>query len=289
MTFKPIRIFRLSNLVKIACVVAVIQLVRYLGSPEQQLGLLPATSQTKIKLKTSWNFCFATVIHRNHPNSVIGAVTLGHSIVESSGYYDKLSKIRPEMLLLYIEGSLSEIDKCKLQEIGWRLKLVSAIQPFKTTLEKNFKTPDELKNSFTKLHLWNLKKYDSVIYFSTDSLVVNSLVGMFNYVLPSKNGLPPISEFAAVSQSTTDDVKPSFQSSLYILRPSTITYQKMMHLKYSDNDEATLLGEFSNQDGELGFLNRFFLLYRLILPYRFSLNNNMEYNKDPKKGYSTLI
>lgn len=211
-----------------------------------------------------------------------GAIALGDSIKDKSGLYRKTAHV-PAMVLMHTESSLTPGQKCHLKAVGWDLKVVESIESF-TTKDAALAIPSlGLESSFTKLHLWNLTQFDSVIYLSPATLVIGNLVDVFDIVVPY-GGQPPLSDFAAVSEVDSTGFQTSFDSAFYLLRPSFKRFTEMMALE-------SVSGDFSNARGEHGFLNKFYGRTRLMLPFTFSLSNLMEFDKEKHhyKAYKELF
>jgi alpha-N-acetylglucosamine transferase len=75
-------------------------------------------------------------------------------------------------------------EACKLIAVGWSLRFVDVIEPFKPTKMDNAATTDGFERSFTKRYMWNMTDFASIIYLDTDSLVVGNLEGCFDIVMP---------------------------------------------------------------------------------------------------------
>lgn len=205
----------------------------------------------------------------NRINLIIsGAQTLGFSIKDNSGFYSDDSDQIPDMILLYVKDTITPGEMCRLRAVGWTLQAVDVIEPFRTSDEMLANPLPGAANAFTNLLLWNMTQYDSLIYLAPNTLVVSSILGAFDLVMPS-DGYPSIADLAVVSGVHKNGFNVPFDTGIIIMRPSESTFHDMISRKSQE-------GKFSNEHGVNGFLNDYFGMSRLVLPFSFALSNVME-------------
>ncbi|CAI5488979.1 unnamed protein product [Closterium sp. Naga37s-1] len=160
---------------------------------------------------------YATVLHSKE-NYVCGAIVLGHSIRRSGSRYDMVALVSPEI------GNRS---RDALREAGWIVKEIERIRnPYGSKTSYN-------QYNYSKLRLWQLVEYSSVIFVDADLLVLRNLDHLF--------------AFPDVSARGND--KTDFNSGLMLLRPSLCTFRELL---------ANVHTIRSPNGGDQGYLNNIF-------------------------------
>jgi len=94
------------------------------------------------------------------------------------------------MVAIYIPSQVSERSLCKVRQAGWELYPVDRIPP------PHYGTAVQFKDQYTKLHIFNMTKFQEVIYLDADTLAMRNFDELWH--LPS--------EFAAVSSTHLRDL-----------------------------------------------------------------------------------
>lgn len=134
--------------------------------------------------------------------------------------------IESDMVLLYTPKSLSEMHLCMVKAIGWLI----FIRNFRKTREVSAIRANHMEKddeTYALLHVWNLNDYQAILYVKYDSLVMTPSFNFFDYVLPFNNQ-PPLSTFVTVNRVTSSEFRVDFKTDFIILRPSNMTYNKLL-------------------------------------------------------------
>lgn len=102
----------------------------------------------------------------------------------------------------------------------------------------------ELAVTYSKILLWNLDKYDQIVYLDADTLPLKNLDHVFD-----KYEALPATEIVAAPDAGWPDI---FNSGLLVLKPSKAVFDKL--LEHSETQDASFDG------ADQGLLNEFFHL-----------------------------
>ncbi|KAK3200275.1 hypothetical protein Dsin_023690 [Dipteronia sinensis] len=160
---------------------------------------------------------YVTILHSSEAY-VCGAIALAQSIIRTHSKRD--------LVLLY-DKSISSNSLRGLRAAGWKTKWISRIH-----------SPFAKKNSYnewnySKLRIWQLIKYDKVIFIDADLLILKNIDNLF--VLP---------ELSAAANDLT-----LFNSGLMVVEPSLCKFEDMMLKSFE-------IGSYNG--GDQGFLNEIF-------------------------------
>jgi alpha-N-acetylglucosamine transferase len=181
-----------------------------------------------------------------HFNSIWTLVTEGEGYIQSAGKL--LSSIRlnaniqfDALVLELSTKRLSERSRDVLTRAGWKICLVERIAP-----RDEANTFPRFRDQFSKLNLWKMVEYDSVVYFDSDCLVVGNIDNMFKIHKHLGTGNFRIGVTrdirAGVWQST-------FNMGVFVIKPDRKEYERLVQLK---EDRSV---KFETTMSEQGFLN----------------------------------
>ncbi|KDQ34093.1 glycosyltransferase family 8 protein [Pleurotus ostreatus PC15] len=176
-------------------------------------------------------------------NYAIATAVLAHSI--------RRTKSPARLILLYIDGQVSEEALCISRSAGWELLAVPRIAPPRGGKGVRWHFIDQ----FTKLHVWSLDKMgvERLVYLDADTLVRQNFDELFH--LPF--------DFAAVPDVYgPGDVRGfslTFNAGVLAIRPSSTVLQDMK--------EKTETARYPALQAEQSFLNLYFGAKAARLPY----------------------
>ena len=179
---------------------------------------------------------------------VRGAEKLGVSI---------LSHTRGPLDLVVMELSskpLSASSWARLQAVGWKRCTVLRITP---TDEAS--TFIRFRDQFTKLHLWGMVVYKTVLYLDADTLVVRDIDGIFEIPLNE-------SFMAAGRDYESSQWLSGFNMGVVVVRPNHREYMRLLRLQKFG------LVTFQTTMAEQGFLNALYRDTWTKLPFEYNAN-----------------
>ncbi|CAF4597564.1 unnamed protein product [Rotaria sp. Silwood1] len=181
-------------------------------------------------------------------NYLLGALILGYTI--------QIYHPNHPMYMLYFQDRLyNETTLCALQIIGWKLMNVKRIPSVPGTNKKYV-------DQFTKLILWNMTQFDSIVYLDCDTVVLNDLSHLHELVMePKRTGF----EFAAATDNWFGTYIYKFNAGVLVLHPSQIVFNELMRTYIIPGNYRTVMAEQE-------FLNQFFRLRYLQLPTVYNMN-----------------
>lgn len=181
-----------------------------------------------------------------------GAIALGYSIKKNSGYFP--SKSKPAMVLMTLTDLKYRSNSQRaLEKIGWTVKTVNRIKPFKEGYSQVY------KNQYTKLNLWNFTEWDSILYMDSDTLVKESICGVFELTeVPGPWGLLAVKD-------PSKDVAMPFNAGVMGIKPDALVFADMLE-KGPKIDYKPVYAEQS-------FLNAYFKDNYLGLPLTYNFNS----------------
>ncbi|XP_076931815.1 putative UDP-glucuronate:xylan alpha-glucuronosyltransferase 5 [Bidens hawaiensis] len=160
---------------------------------------------------------YVTVLHSSE-TYVCGAIALAQSILQTNSTKD---------LILLADDSISPKSIRGLKAAGWKIKLIERIR-----------SPHAKKNAYneynySKLRIWQLIKYDKVMFIDADLIVLNNLDKFFSYPQLSAAG----------------NDRYMFNSGLVLIEPSQCMFNTLM-------ENIFTFGSYNG--GDQGFLNEAF-------------------------------
>ena len=140
----------------------------------------------------------------------------------------KEKKLNPELRHLLINKS------------GWKICQVNKI-PARD--EQN--TYPRFRDQFTKLILWNMTEYKSVVYFDSDTFVINNIVSLLEVYKRINN---------TYKIAVTQDIRggnwvDTFNMGVFSIKPNRSEFTRLINLKNDPNFK------FETTMSEQGFLN----------------------------------
>ncbi|KAJ3532227.1 hypothetical protein NM688_g7455 [Phlebia brevispora] len=212
-------------------------------------SLHPASAQRNAIVTTLYSDSYAPAV-----------ATLGHSLQRAN--------TTARMLVLYFPERISQAALCLATSSGFTPHPISRIPPPRNGAGMN----PHFMDQFTKLTLWTLDTLgiDALVYMDADMLVLRNFDEVFT--LPYK--------FAAVPDVFLDSrgFVPEFNAGFLYLKPSTDVYNAMI--------EALPTARFPPEYAEQAFLNQFFSLSVVRLPYVY--NGNLAYKKRSPKMWEGI-
>lgn len=115
---------------------------------------------------------------------------------------------------------------------------------------------DTWKNSFTKLHIFNMTEYERIIYLDSDSYVINSMDYLFFREKEFKNA--SISMPVGYWEPLRDNGQSLYSSALMVIEPSTKDFDDLLNA----------IGSRSKNDYDMDIINNIFTGRIDTLPHR---------------------
>lgn len=207
--------------------------------------------------------CNAFVTLLLNDNYLPGALVLAESL--------KATETTTPLVILYVKSALSDEVYEEITTSGAFDRAI-AIDGDVLRSRNRFELDHLLKRTelsltMSKLNIWRLIDYTTVVYLDSDTLVMDSLDELFNRQLA-------IGEISAASDAGWPDI---FNSGVFVTKPDFGVYEKL--LKFYETEDS-----FDGADQ--GILNEFFNLQsekfgthwdRLPFVYNCTLNSNYEY------------
>jgi glycogenin glucosyltransferase len=130
--------------------------------------------------------------------------------------------------------------RTRLLEAGWRICLVDRIAPF----DENATFP-RFRDQFTKLQLWRMIEYESVVYLDSDCFIVENIDHLFKVHLQ----LNDVHKIGVSSDFFMDSFQTWFNMGVFVLKPNETEYARLVEL----NEGGSV--RFMTVWSEQGFLN----------------------------------
>ena len=168
------------------------------------------------------------------PHYVICAIKLGHSLRAHT------TDTRFDMVVMELETKPlgSAVWGC-LREMGWQRCVVDRIVPLDEAATRS-KEPRWL-DQFTKLHLWGMTMYETLLYLDSDTLTLRSISHLLHRDLGNKS--------IGVAAQTWHGMFQGFNMGVFVIHPDTHEYERLLDLQ----EDASV--QFEAQWAEQGFLN----------------------------------
>ena len=181
---------------------------------------------------------------------------LAHSLDKANMHADKI--------LLYLPTQVHIEVLLEVQQAGWQLWPVKRIDPPKAGVSHQF------RDQFTKLRIWELVQYESVIYLDADTLVLRNFDELWS--LPTA--------FAAVPDIYLDDRSwvLGINAGVMFVKPSVDTFNNLLR------DIHTVVYEPSQ--AEQSFLREKYAYSVMRLPYIY--NGNLAIKKKSAEVWKAL-
>ena len=168
------------------------------------------------------------------PHYILSALKLAHALRLHT------TDEQFDMVVMEIESKPlgSTAWRC-LQEMGWKRCVVDFIQPLD---EAGTRTRyPRFVNVFTKLHVWGMTMYQTLVFLDADTLVLRSI----SHLLKRKLGNKSI----AASAQTWYGVFQDFNTGVFVIHPTRDEYERLLRL------QQDLSIQFDTVWGDQGFLN----------------------------------
>ncbi|RNF12605.1 putative glycogenin glucosyltransferase [Trypanosoma conorhini] len=177
---------------------------------------------------------------------VDGALVLGDSLTQHSRHVaDGLA----ELVLLFPQGRLSAESRGRLRCAGWRRVMeVSDLSAYAPRAR--------LRDTFTKLHVFNLTEYARVAMLDGDMLMLRSPDKVFDTELPNEHHV------GAIGSQTRN----YFQTGMMLLIPSRAVFLALLHSLKTDRRQQGYYG----RDGHL--VRGYFTSQYVILDHFLSIH-----------------
>lgn len=214
-------------------------------SCEEKFGMNSGQLKTVVKNKSHKRAFFSALYTDNY---LLGAMLLGYTLKK---YHSNI-----DMFMINIDGKLSNQSLCALQLGGWNLVSVNNIAPPLQGTWPHF------VNQFTKLNLWNMTEFDSIIYLDSDTLVLDDISHLHALVEdPLRTGF----DFAAVADIWHGRFAYHFNAGVLVLHPCKFVFKEFMRT-------SRIAGNYDPVMAEQAFLNAFYQLRYLQLPLIYNVN-----------------
>ena len=168
------------------------------------------------------------------PHYVICAIKLGHSLRSHT------TDTRFDMVVMELTTKpLSRAAWGCLREVGWQRCVVDRIVPLDEVATQS-KEPRWL-DQFTKLHLWGMTTYETLLYLDSDTLTMRSIDHLLNRKLGNKS--------IAVAAQTWHGGFEGFNMGVLVIHPDMQEYERLLDLQQDPSVQ------FQRHWAEQGFLN----------------------------------
>ena len=168
-------------------------------------------------------------------NYALSAIKLLKSIKQN------VDSIKFDSIILELkEKPLKENIKAMLSKEGWSFCVIDRIKPRD---EEN--TLPRFRDQFSKLILWNMTEYKSLLYFDSDTFVIkniNNLLNSFQYLNDSLR-------IGCTRDIRSGKWQSTFNMGIFTIKPNKTEYERLIRLK----DDQNL--KFETKMSEQGFLN----------------------------------
>ena len=164
-------------------------------------------------------------------NYVLSTLKLGHSLRKHT-----TSPFDMVVMELASKPLGNSSWRC-LHEIGWKRCVVDRVAPLQEGSAKNYRWMDQ----FTKLRLWGMTMYHTVVYLDADTMVLRSISHLLDCNLGNHS-------IAASAQAWYGKFE-AFNMGVFVIHPAEREYHRLMKLQ---RDPAVY---FDARWAEQGFLN----------------------------------
>jgi hypothetical protein len=168
------------------------------------------------------------------PEYVLSALKLGHSVRAhtTDTLFDMV------VMELATKPLGSAVWDC-LRKAGWQRCVVDRIVPLDEAATQS-KHPRFL-DQFTKLHLWDMTMYETLLYLDSDTLTLRSIGHLLHHNLGNKS--------IGVASQTWRGFFQGFNMGVFVIHPDTHEYERLLDLQQDPSVQ------FETHWAEQGFLN----------------------------------
>jgi len=168
------------------------------------------------------------------PQYIICAMKLGHSLRTHT------TESRFDMVLMELSTKPlgSSVWGC-LREVGWQRCVVDRIVPLDEAATQSMQS--RWLDQFTKLHLWGMTMYDTLLYLDSDTLTLRSIDHLLHRNLGNKS--------IAVAAQTWRGGFEGFNMGVFVINPRMQEYERLLDLQQDPSVQ------FHKHWAEQGFLN----------------------------------
>jgi len=214
-------------------------------SCRKKFGVDSNQLKTEIKNNSKKRAFFSALFTDNY---ILGALLLGYTLKQHHSNID--------MFIIIIDDKLSKHSLCALKLGGWNPVYVSNIAPPLPGTWPHF------VNQFTKLILWNMTEFDSIVYLDADTLVLSDISHLHALVEdPLRTGF----DFAAAADHWNGKFAYHFNAGVLVLHPCQFVFKELMQT-------SKIEGNYDPVMAEQAFLNAFYQLRYLQLPLIYNVN-----------------
>jgi hypothetical protein len=168
------------------------------------------------------------------PHYVLSAVKLGHSL--------RMHTTDTRFDMVAMELTTKPLDSAAwgcLREVGWQRCVVERIIPLDDSAIRMYEP--RFLDQFTKLHLWDMTMYDTLLYLDSDTLTLRSISHLLHRNLGNKS-------IAAAAQ-TWHGVFFGFNMGVFVIHPSKQEYERLLAIQQDPSVQ------FDTHWAEQGLLN----------------------------------
>ena len=164
-------------------------------------------------------------------NYVDGAIKLARST-------QRYANIPVDLVYMLLKTKpIPKEQQQRLQRVGWKRCDVSRIVPLDEA-----GTFERFRDQFTKLHLWGMTVYKTILYMDSDTIVVQSITDLLKIQLDGKR-------IGAARDFGAGEWRPTFNMGVFLIHPNIYEYKKLLQLQKDPNIH------FETAMCEQGFLN----------------------------------
>ena len=182
------------------------------------------------------------------PHYVLSALKLGHSLRTHT------TDTRFDMVAM--ELTTKPLDSAAwgcLREMGWQRCVVERIIPLDDTAIRMYEP--RFLDQFTKLHLWDMTMYDTLLYLDSDTLTLRSISHLLHRNLGNKS-------IAAAAQ-TWHGVFFGFNMGVFVIHPSKHEYERLLAIQQDPSvqyethwaEQGLLNVVYKDKWDDIGFTN----------------------------------
>ena len=165
---------------------------------------------------------------------LLSALKLGHSLRAHT------TESRFDMVVMELATKpLGRAAWVCLREVGWKRCVVDRIVPLDEAATQS--EHPRFLDQFTKLHLWGMTMYDTLLYLDSDTLTLRSIDHLLHRNLGNKS--------IAVAAQTWRGMLQGFNMGVFVIQPDIQEYERLLDLQQDPSVE------FEAHWAEQGFLN----------------------------------
>ena len=182
------------------------------------------------------------------PHYVLSALKLGHSIRTHT------TELKFDMVAMELATKpLGSAAWGCLHAVGWQRCVVDRISPLDEDATRRYIA--RFEDQFTKLHLWDMTMYETLVYLDSDTLTLRSISHLLHHKLGTKR--------IAVSAQTWYGRVEGFNMGVFVIHPDTNEYHRLLTLQQDPDikfdtkwaEQGFLNVVYKDEWGDLGFTN----------------------------------